>query len=318
MAIGIMQRFNSSEDPEKGVKVPGTGLVLYPGGIQKTPTGLSNAFSNSGLIADDLLAYAEKYNLPTTSNREFQQAQYNLLNSTAKGRNIIKAMEAKYGQPKAGSYVDDILGVRTMSMIDAMKNKPEEYVPYQKKTRDFKLSPPSIKEMPKQKSNGLGPYIIYDENDQPLALYNDYDKYSAHISRARDRGIGISKGTSVGQVKKPGGKENEIIPKTASVNLNYNDDVFTALDLPHEEKDFEGTFQGYSPYERTKTPLGVIDKETGKFIPQSINPSNNIELGKKRYLEKMIKQYPELFDLDKVVTQKYLRKFESGKNEYKK
>ena len=119
MAIDIMQRLNEDGDPVKGVKIPGTGLVLYPGGSQRTPTGLSNAFAASGLKPEDLLAYAKKYNLPTTSNREFQQAQYDLLNSTPEGRSSLKEMEIKFGLPKAGKYVDDILGARTISMMMA-------------------------------------------------------------------------------------------------------------------------------------------------------------------------------------------------------
>jgi hypothetical protein len=104
-----------------GVKVPGTGLVLYPGGTEKTPTGESNAFVNSGLTAEDLLSYAKKYNLPTTSNRDFQKAQYELLNSTPTGRRSLEIMQKKFGKSKAGTYVDDILGARTMAM---MKNTP--------------------------------------------------------------------------------------------------------------------------------------------------------------------------------------------------
>jgi hypothetical protein len=119
MAINIMQRLNEDGDPVKGIKVPGTGLVLYSGGVEKTPTGMSNAFSASGLTPEDLLAYAKKYNLPTTSNREFQQAQYDLLNSTPEGRSALKEMQIKYGLPKAGKYVDDILGARTISMMMA-------------------------------------------------------------------------------------------------------------------------------------------------------------------------------------------------------
>jgi hypothetical protein len=142
MAINIMQKIASNEDPVKGIKIPGTGLVLYPGGIEKTPTGLGNAFSESGLTADDILAYAKKYNLPTTSNKDFQQAQYDLLNSTERGRNIIKSMEVKYGKPKAGTYIDNILGARTLDMMMATPNKPEEYIPFERRVVIPKLPSP--------------------------------------------------------------------------------------------------------------------------------------------------------------------------------
>jgi len=97
-------------------KVPGTGLTLYES-KEKTPTGLSNSFSSGGLTPDDLIEYARKYNLPTTSNREFQQAQYDMLMKTPEGRDAIKAMEDKYGKPRAGTYADNMLGARTLDMM---------------------------------------------------------------------------------------------------------------------------------------------------------------------------------------------------------
>jgi hypothetical protein len=326
MAIDIMQRVNPSGDPEKGVKVPGTGLVLYPGGTQKTPTGMSNAFSGSGLTPDDLLAYAAKYDLPTTSNKEFQQAQYDLLNSSARGRSIIKAMEAKYGKPASGSYVDGLLGARTLDMMKASSGKPEEPVPFERTPRDFKLPPPKLTEIPKQKSKweGYGPYVIASRDfSVPDRVYNDYDQFAAHISRARDRGVNSGNGEAVGQVVRPGGGERDIIPMTSRVELDYDDDVFSGYDLPNKEENFAGT--GYEKggafneeYERTRNPLGVIDKKTGKFVPYRMDPNG----GNRRnvlYLQKMIKENPDLFDLNQIVNSNLgtgTRKLAPGKNQF--
>jgi len=105
-------------EKEKQGKKP--GLTVYAGGKEKTPTGLSNAFSanEAGLTPEILLQYAQDYNLPTTSNREFQAAQLALLQSTPQGQAQLQKMYEKYGMPKAGRYDDDILGVRTQALIN--------------------------------------------------------------------------------------------------------------------------------------------------------------------------------------------------------
>ena len=103
-------------------KVGNTGLTLYEGGIEKTPTGMSNAFSESGLTPEILLEYATKYNLPTTSNKEFQEAQISLLQSTPQGQQKLQEMYEMYGVPKAGTYADNLLGARTMSLMQGLKD----------------------------------------------------------------------------------------------------------------------------------------------------------------------------------------------------
>ena len=97
-----------------------SGLTIYAGGKEKTPTGLSNAFSanEAGLTPEILAQYAADYNLPTTSNRDFQAAQLALLQSTPQGQAQLQRMYEKYGMPKAGRYDDDILGVRTQALIN--------------------------------------------------------------------------------------------------------------------------------------------------------------------------------------------------------
>jgi len=104
---------------KKGKQVKKTGLTVYAGGIEKTPTGLSNAFSanEAGLTPEMLAQYAQDFNLPTTSNRAFQEAQLALLQSTPQGQAQLQRMVEKYGMPKAGTYADDILGVRTQALI---------------------------------------------------------------------------------------------------------------------------------------------------------------------------------------------------------
>jgi len=177
MAIDIMQRVNPSGDPEKGVKVPGTGLVLYPGGTQKTPTGLSNAFSASGLTAEDLLAYAKKYNLPTTSNKEFQQAQYDMLTQTPEGRDALKSMIVKYGAPKSGIYADGMLGARTVDMMFATPSRPmEEPVRYDMKYNNPILPAPDMPNITPQPITKTGEPSWQDPRISPAERRDIYER----------------------------------------------------------------------------------------------------------------------------------------------
>ena len=318
MAIDVMQRFNQGGDPEKGVKVPGTGLVLYPGGTQKTPTGLGNAFSESGLTADDILAYAKKYNLPTTSNKAFQEAQYNLLNKTPEGRASLSAMERKYGLPKAGKYADDILGARTIEMMMATNRPPEEHIPREKNPPNFKLPPPTKISILKRK--GAGEFFTA-ARDQPNAIFNPkgakfetYGDLQNAVEQARLRGI-YTQGPVL-KYKSTNGEfdkdeKGNMIPISGVQNLDYDFDVFSAYDLPHEESDFEGTGWSDRLGDRTKTQLGVMDKKTGKFVPYSFNKGRMPEVVS--YLKKMINLYPEKFDLSKSASN-YGRTLSNEKN----
>ena len=109
------------EEKKEGKKeVKKVGLTVYAGGKEKTPTGLSNAFiqNEAGLTPEMLAQYAADYNLPTTSNRAFQEAQLAILQSTPQGQAQLKKMYERDGMPKAGTYADDILGVRTQALIN--------------------------------------------------------------------------------------------------------------------------------------------------------------------------------------------------------
>jgi hypothetical protein len=138
--IGILNRremggsgneSNSGGGPKpkpKPKKVKDTGLVLYESD-EKTPTGKSNSFSSNNKTDEDLIAYAKKYNFPTTSNAAFQQAQYDYLNSTPEGKEVLKQMVSKYGMPKSGSYADNYLGARASEMmnnIELLNQQPKQ------------------------------------------------------------------------------------------------------------------------------------------------------------------------------------------------
>lgn len=120
-----------------------SGLTIYAGGKEKTPTGLSNAFNmnDMGLTPDVLMQYAQDYNLPTTSNREFQAAQLQMLQSTPEGQAQLQRMYDKYGMPKAGRYDDDILGVRTQALISdpSVRRFRGEIIPIERNVPDINL-----------------------------------------------------------------------------------------------------------------------------------------------------------------------------------
>jgi len=94
-----------------------TKLSVYKGGAEKTPTGLNNALN---LPKDSLLKFATKYNLPTTSNKDFQQASLDLLSKMPGGKSKVNEIVSTYGTPKAGKLADNLLGVRTLSMMKAL------------------------------------------------------------------------------------------------------------------------------------------------------------------------------------------------------
>ncbi len=122
MAIEMMQSFELPEDPKKpkSKKIAGTGLSIYEGGIEKTPTGKSNAFASSGITPEEVVLHAKKHKLPTTSNREFQQAAIDMLSSTPVGRQYLAEMQKVYGTTRAGTFVDDILGARTKYLLQGL------------------------------------------------------------------------------------------------------------------------------------------------------------------------------------------------------
>ena len=180
---------------KKGKQEKKPGLTVYAGGIEKTPTGLSNAFSanEAGLTPEMLAQYAQDFNLPTTSNRAFQAAQLALLQSTPEGQAQLERMYEKYGMPKAGRYDDDILGVRTQALINdpSVRRLRGETVPFEK-TSSFGLPTFDIKRerpgysgdpvyAPTPYSPGAGALVaFYDDKTQKVTPIRpeDYEKFA--------------------------------------------------------------------------------------------------------------------------------------------
>jgi len=130
MALSIMQQPNIEDyllerEGPGPKKIPGTGLTIYEGGVEKTPTGKSNAFVESGLKPEDIAIAIKTHGLPATSNRDFQEAAIRQLVSTPLGQQHLAEMEQTFGPTKSGSYVDDKLGARTKFLIEGL-NKVNE------------------------------------------------------------------------------------------------------------------------------------------------------------------------------------------------
>jgi hypothetical protein len=303
----------SGDDPKpKPKKVKDTGLVLYESN-EKTPTGKSNSFSSNNKTDEDLIAYAKKYNFPTTSNADFQQAQYDYLNSTPEGKEIINQMVSKYGMPRSGSYADNYLGARASEMmrnIELLNQEPNrpKYpagdIVKMERIPGIPAAPGSIGlknfEIP-SRYKGYGPWIIRStDNAVPDKVYNDYDEFVAHKNRGRERGVWTGNSRGEGVFLHP--STREVITQKEIAEQNYDNDVFAGIDLPHEEKDRENL----------RSPLGVIDKQTGKYIPYRMDPQ--LQRGQVLYLQKMIQENPELFDLSKQAW--HGRKITSEKNQF--
>ena len=122
----IAQRENmGNEDPKP--KKP--GLKFYAGGKEKTPTGMSNAFKDAGINEEQVYSFAKEYNLPVSSNKEFQEATIALLEKTPEGKAKLDEINSKYGVTKAGTLADNMLGARTVDIMRSIiqnKKKPEE------------------------------------------------------------------------------------------------------------------------------------------------------------------------------------------------
>jgi hypothetical protein len=109
---------SKKEEPTpKSKSVKDTGLSTYKGGKEKTPTGKSNAFKDSGIKEEQLYSFAKEFNLPTTSNKDFQEAAIALLEKTPQGKAKLAEINSKYGDTKAGTLADNILGARTVDIM---------------------------------------------------------------------------------------------------------------------------------------------------------------------------------------------------------
>jgi hypothetical protein len=198
--IGIMNTpvdfIQEGPGKNKSKKVKNTGLSVYGGGIEKTPTGMSNAFVESGLSEDDLIEYANKYNFPTTSNKEFQQAQLNYLQSIPEGQNIIKNMMQKYGMPKAGTLADGILGARTFEIMNAVENITPKEQPKPKEKPNPEVPP---KQEDKKTEYSFTWRDDNKEGGQDTYYFKDKASYDEALKKQMFKNRGFLSSTKTGQ-----------------------------------------------------------------------------------------------------------------------
>lgn len=192
----ISNKKSKQEPTPKSKKVKGTGLSVYGGGVEKTPTGRSNAFTESGLKEETLLDYASRYNFPTTSNKDFQKAQIALLESTPEGKKVIQNMMDKYGMPKAGTLADGILGARTFEIMNAVENitPKEEPKPKEKPKQE---APPKQEDKKTEYS-----FTWRDDNKeggQDTYYFKDKASYDEALKKQMFKNRGFIRSTKTGQ-----------------------------------------------------------------------------------------------------------------------
>jgi hypothetical protein len=157
---------------------------------------MSNAFVESGLSEDDLIEYANKYNFPTTSNKEFQQAQLNYLQSIPEGQNIIKNMMQKYGMPKAGTLADGILGARTFEIMNAVENITPKEQPKPKEKPNPEVPP---KQEDKKTEYSFTWRDDNKEGGQDTYYFKDKASYDEALKKQMFKNRGFLSSTKTGQ-----------------------------------------------------------------------------------------------------------------------
>lgn len=105
------------QEPAKKASPIKPGLKFYGGGKEKTATGMSNAFKDAGIDEEQVYKFAQEFGLPTGSNKEFQEATVALLEKTPAGKAKLAEINNKYGETKAGTLADNMLGARTVDMM---------------------------------------------------------------------------------------------------------------------------------------------------------------------------------------------------------
>jgi hypothetical protein len=162
--LSAMQRQAGMVDQEKPKPKPQTGIATYKGGIEKTPTGKSNAFEDNleKMSEEELIQNAKKLGFRTDSNENLQEDLFNYM--AEKNPEKLKEVMKTFGKTKAGSRVykgvevpvsDKLIGARTTlamkkAISDDNKKKDEEI-----EIKDFKYKDKPMGESLYDKSGAL-------------------------------------------------------------------------------------------------------------------------------------------------------------------
>lgn len=161
----IAQRETMGEQEPKPKKVQGTmnsGLKFYGGGKEKTSTGMSNAFKDAGIDEEQVYSFAKEYNLPVGSNKEFQEATVALLEKTPEGKAKLAEINNKYGDTKAGTLADNMLGARTVDMMRGIiQNK--------------------VGQKERERMNGITKYMVTLPNGEAYSYGEDKEGFEEYM-----------------------------------------------------------------------------------------------------------------------------------------
>lgn len=143
------------------------GLVFYKGGMDKTPTGKTNAFFNneSNMTESRVYELAKKFNLRTDDNKLFQEDLFNY----AKKNNpeILQNIYSTYGNTRANKLEDNILGARVANLLNYL----DKITPNKTENIDIPKNVPEVKKTPnleitKKKVNIDNSYIVNVRGDE--------------------------------------------------------------------------------------------------------------------------------------------------------
>jgi len=191
--LSAMQRQAGMADQEKPKPKPQTqpaktetktGITIYKGGKEKTPTGKSNAFDQNlvKMTPQELIDNAKKLGFRTDSNEHLQEDLFNKLAETNPAK--LKELMEYFGETKAGSRMykgqkvpisDKYLGARTTIAMKAIpESKSESEVTVEGKRKKFDYSDKPMGESLYDKSGALIGNFKYKVKGEPESKYDTF------------------------------------------------------------------------------------------------------------------------------------------------
>lgn len=162
-----------------------TGITTYKGGIEKTPTGKSNAFEDNleKMSEEELIQNAKKLGFRTDSNENLQEDLFNYM--AEKNPEKLKEVMKTFGKTKAGSRIykgvevpvsDKLIGARTtLAMKKAIpESKSESEITIEGRRKKFEYKDEPKGEPLYDKSGALIGNFKYKVKGEPESKYDTF------------------------------------------------------------------------------------------------------------------------------------------------